>query len=89
MRGNPVTPEPQNGREARIMAAAVHGVPVFLDLEASLAKAVTVALIGDAAKRGAQVVAFPETRPGCLATSPGSSAQRRGMTPRQNVHTYA
>lgn len=43
----------------KFRAAAVQAAPVFLDLDASVAKAVD--LIGEAAKADAQLIAFPET----------------------------
>jgi nitrilase len=43
---------------SRVRVAAVQAAPVFLDLEASLQKA--VALIGQAAAEGARLVVFPE-----------------------------
>lgn len=43
----------------KFRAAAVQAAPVFLDLDASVDKA--VGLIGEAAAKGAQLVAFPET----------------------------
>ena len=42
-----------------IRVAAVQAAPVYMDLERSVAKAVS--LIGDAARLGAQLVVFPET----------------------------
>lgn len=43
----------------KFRAAAVQAAPVFLDLDATIDK--SVALIGEAAKNGASLVAFPET----------------------------
>jgi aliphatic nitrilase len=43
----------------RFRAAAVQAAPIFLDLDASIDKA--IALIAQAAKEGAQLIAFPET----------------------------
>ncbi|HEU4389087.1 MAG TPA: carbon-nitrogen hydrolase family protein [Blastocatellia bacterium] len=43
----------------KVIAAAIQASPVYLDLEESLTKAAS--LIGDAASRGANIVAFPET----------------------------
>jgi nitrilase len=43
----------------KFRAAAVQAAPVFLDLDASIDKA--IALIADAAAAGAQLIAFPET----------------------------
>ena len=43
----------------QIVVGVVQASPVFMDLEASLAKATT--LIGDAAGKGAKLVAFGET----------------------------
>jgi nitrilase len=43
----------------RVTAAAVQATPVFLDREATTAKAVR--LIGEAAKAGARLICFPET----------------------------
>jgi nitrilase len=43
----------------KFRAAAVQAAPVFLNLDASIDKA--IALIADAAKAGAQMIAFPET----------------------------
>lgn len=43
----------------KFRAAAVQAAPVYLDLDASIDKA--VALIAQAAKEGAQLIAFPET----------------------------
>ncbi|MED5323566.1 MAG: nitrilase-related carbon-nitrogen hydrolase, partial [Pseudomonadota bacterium] len=39
--------------------AAVQASPVFLDANATIDK--TIALMGEAAKNGAKVIAFPET----------------------------
>jgi len=39
--------------------AAAHVAPVFLDLEATVQKACS--LIGEAARNGARLIAFPET----------------------------
>lgn len=46
-------------RSTRFVVAAVQAAPAFLDLEASVAKAVH--LIGEAASAGVRVMAFPET----------------------------
>jgi nitrilase len=43
----------------KFRAAAIQAAPVFLDLDASIDKAIK--LIAEAAKNGAQMVAFPET----------------------------
>ncbi|MBS0447711.1 MAG: carbon-nitrogen hydrolase family protein [Proteobacteria bacterium] len=43
----------------KFRAAAVQAAPVFLDLDASIAKAIT--LIAEAAGNGAKLIAFPET----------------------------
>jgi aliphatic nitrilase len=43
----------------KFRAAAVQAAPVFLDLDASIDKAIS--LIGQAAREGARLVAFPET----------------------------
>ena len=58
--------------------AAVQAAPAWLDLDASIAK--TIALIEEAAAKGAKLIAFPEAFiPGYLGTSgwtrpPGRSA---------------
>jgi len=46
-------------RLSKYIAAVVQATPVFLDLEATLSKC--EALIAEAAKNGAKVIAFPET----------------------------
>lgn len=46
-------------QHSRFRAAAVQAAPVFLDLDASIDKA--VALIAEAAGEGAQLIGFPET----------------------------
>ena len=43
----------------KFRAAAIQAAPVFLDLDASVDKAVK--LIAEAAARGAKLIAFPET----------------------------
>ena len=43
----------------KFRAAAIQAAPVFLDLDASIDKA--IGLIAEAAKNGAQLIAFPET----------------------------
>src|SRR5882724_6757598 len=43
----------------RFKAAAVHAAPVFLDCHATTEKA--IAIMREAAKAGAQLIAFPET----------------------------
>ena len=43
----------------KFRAAAVQAAPVFLDLEASISKAIR--LIEQAAAEGAKLIAFPET----------------------------
>lgn len=53
MEAHPPTPR------SSFVAAVVQAAPEFLDLDATVDKA--VALIGEAAARGAQIVAFPET----------------------------
>ncbi len=57
----PVTSRPTTtgAGDSRLTVAAVQAAPVFLDLAASVDKA--VGLIGDAASAGARLVAFPET----------------------------
>jgi len=44
---------------APFKAAAVQAAPVFLDLDASVDKA--IGLIGEAASKGVKLIAFPET----------------------------
>jgi aliphatic nitrilase len=48
-----------NTPHPKFRAAAVQAAPVFLDLDASIDKA--IALVAQAAANGAQVIAFPET----------------------------
>ena len=43
----------------KFRAAAVQAAPVFLDLDASISKAID--LIAEASKNGAKLIAFPET----------------------------
>src|SRR3954470_14772528 len=52
-------PEPTMPALPTVRVAAVQAMPVVLDLEASLDKA--LGLLGEAADQGAQLVVFPET----------------------------
>jgi nitrilase len=51
--------------ESKVKVAAIQAAPVFLDLEASVTKA--LALIDKAAADGAELLGFPRGLPSCLA----------------------
>jgi nitrilase len=61
--------------ESTVRAAAVQAAPVFLDLEASLQKA--LGLIEKAAAEGARLIVFPEAFP---PGRPGSTRSCRART---------